>query len=130
MSGLTRVGRWAFMLPFAVFGLLHFGPLEFSLPYVPAFLPAPAFWVYFTGSCFLAFVVSAIWRKFDQLAALLLALMMALFVLLIHLPAAFGGDFKSVIAACRDTAMMGAALLYAGAYAHDSRWTNRPVTRV
>ncbi len=119
MTQIIQLGRWAFILPFAVFGLLHFGPLEFSLPYVPAFLPAPAFWVYFVGVCFLLFVVSAIWRKYDQLAALLLALLLALFVVLIHLPAAIGGDFKAVIAVCRDTAMMGAALLYAGAYAND-----------
>lgn len=122
MSRLISFGRWAFILPFAVFGLLHFGPLQFSLPYVPTFLPFPALWVYFTGACFLAFVVSAVWGKYDRLAALLLALMMGLFVMLIYIPGAVGGDFKAIIAVCRDTAMMGAALLYAGAYAKDKRF--------
>jgi uncharacterized membrane protein len=121
MQKFIQLGRWFFILPFLAFGFLHFGPLEFSLPYVPKWLPFPAFWVYFVGVCFMLFTVSAILKKYDKLAAVLLALCLFLFVVLVHIPAAITGDFKAVIGSIRDLAMMGAALMYAGAYAKDDR---------
>jgi hypothetical protein len=121
MKNIINFGKWLFILPFAIFGFLHFGPLEFSLPYVPTWLPFPTFWVYFTGICFMAFTVSAMLKKYDKLAAVLLALCLMLFVILVHIPSAMGGDFKSVIGAIRDIAMCGAVLMYAGAFAKDNR---------
>jgi len=118
---LTRIGKWCFVSVFAVFGLLHFGPLEFSLPYVPSYLPLPAFWVYFSGACLIAFSVSAWVGRFDKLAAMLLALMMGLFIVLIHIPGALAGDFVQTIGVFRDLGMMGAALMYAEKYAKDTR---------
>lgn len=70
----------------------------------------------------IAFVVSVIVKKLDKLASLLLALMLVLFVVLVHLPGAIGGDFKGIIGMARDIAMAGAALMYAQGYAHDSRF--------
>ncbi|MEL7002888.1 MAG: DoxX family protein [Bacteroidota bacterium] len=124
MKKLTKIGKWFFVSVFAVFGFLHFGPLEFSLPYIPSFLPYPAFWVYFSGTCLIAFSISSWIGKFDKLAALLLALMMFLFVIMIHIPGAIAGDFVQLIGIFRDTAMMGAALMYADKYAKDSRYAN------
>lgn len=122
MKIVENIGKWMFILPFAAFGILHFGPLEFSIDYVPDFLPFKAFWVYFSGSCLLAFALSAILKKFDQLAALLLALELVLFVLLIHIPKAIDGDFLGIIATFRDIGMAGAALLYATHIAVDDRF--------
>jgi uncharacterized membrane protein len=121
MTSIINFGKWLFVLPFLAFGFLHFGPLEFSLPYVPAWLPFPAFWVYFVGVCFLLFVASAVFKKYDKLAAVLLALCLFLFVVLVHIPTAISGDFKAVIGSIRDLTMCGAALMYAGAYAKDGR---------
>jgi hypothetical protein len=123
MTAFINLGKWLFILPYAVFGFLHFGPLEFSLPYVPKWLPVPAFWVYFVGLCFFAFVLAAVLKKWDKLAAVLLAVCLLLFVVLVHLPGAAGGDFKSVINAVRDICMAGGALMYAGAFAKDQRLT-------
>ena len=122
MNKIISFGKWLFVLPFLTFGFLHFGPLEFSLPYVPSWLPMPAFWVYFVGVCFILFVVSVLVKKYDKIAAVLLALCLFLFVILIHIPSAMTGDFKSVIGSVRDLTMCGAALMYAGAYAKDSRF--------
>lgn len=122
MLKITKLGKWLFIPVFAIFGLLHFGPLEFSLPYVPSYLPYPAFWVYFSGVGLIAFSVSALIGKLDKLAALLLALMMLLFILMVHIPGAVSGDFVQLIGIFRDTAMMGAALMYADQYAKDSRY--------
>lgn len=123
MQILLHLGKWLFILPFAAFGFLHFGPLEFSLPYVPGWLPAPAFWVYFIGCCLLGFTLSAALRRLDGLAALLLAALLLVFVLTIHLPKAINGDFMGVIATFRDTCMAGGALLYMGYLAQDLRFT-------
>ena len=129
MQRIIAMGRWVFVLPFAFFGLLHFGPLEFSLPYVPAYLPAPVIWVYFTGACLLAFVLSAVLGKYDKLAAVLLATMLALFVVLVHVPAAMNGDFVALIGSFRDLAMAGAALMYADQYAKDGSFLTKPVAK-
>lgn len=123
MKTVQNLGKWLFIIPFAAFGLLHFGPLEFSLPYVPAWLPAPVFWIYFLGACLFAFTVSAVTRRLDGLASLLLALLLFVFVAVIHVPAAASGDFVGVIAVMRDTAMAGAALLYAVYVSADKRFT-------
>jgi uncharacterized membrane protein len=123
MNLFISLGRWLFVLPFALFGFLHFGPLEFSIPYVPAWLPFPAFWVYFTGLCFMLFVLSAILKKYDKLAAVLLAICLFLFVVLVHIPTAVSGDFKAVIGSFRDICMAGAALMYAQVFAKDNRKT-------
>lgn len=123
MNTLNNIGKWFFILPFAAFGLLHFGPLEHSLHYIPNFLPAPAFWVYFTGACLLAFTVSAVIKTFDGLAAVLLGIMMLCFVFMIHIPKAIEGDFLQVIATFRDTGMAGAAFLYATTMAKDLRFS-------
>ncbi|MGD1848954.1 MAG: hypothetical protein ACFB10_26480 [Salibacteraceae bacterium] len=121
MISIKNLGKWCFILPFAAFGFLHFGPLEFSLPYIPSYLPFPAFWVYFTGVCLMAFTLSSILKRWDGLAALLLGVMLLLFVFLIHIPKAIEGDFLQVIATIRDTGMAGAAFIYAAKIADDSR---------
>jgi len=122
MEMILKLGKWFFVLPFAVFGFLHFGPLEFSVSYIPDYLPVKAFWVYFSGACLIAFVVSAAIKKLDKLAAVLLAVELILFVFLIHIPKALDGEFLQFIGVFRDTAMAGAALLYAKYVAVDNRY--------
>ncbi len=113
--------RLLFAIPMLLFGILHFGPLEFSVGYVPPWLPGPAvFWVYLAGVGLIAFAISAFVGKRDRLAAQLLALELLLFAFLSHLPAALDGDFARVIAVFRDIAMAGAALMYAQAFARDA----------
>lgn len=119
---LISSGKYLFLLPFAVFGLLHFGPLEYSIEYIPDFLPFKAFWVYFVGVALLAFVISALIKKLDKLAAISLAVMLILFVFLIHIPKAVTGDFLGIIATARDISMAGAALMYAQKFAKDARF--------
>lgn len=114
-----------FVIPFAIFGFLHFGPLEFSLPYVPTWLPFPAFWVYFTGACLMGFAISAMVGKLDKLASLLLCILLLVFVLTIHIPKAMGGDFVSVIGSIRDLCMAGASVLYGAFVATDASYTGQ-----
>jgi uncharacterized membrane protein YphA (DoxX/SURF4 family) len=124
MNKITKFGKWLFIIPFAIFGFLHFGPIEFSLPYVPTWLPLPAFWIYFVGVCLFAFAISASIGKFDKLASLLLAILMLVFVFTIHIPKAISGDFVGVIGATRDICMAGASILFGAFIAKDNRFTN------
>ncbi len=116
---MRRIATILFTLPMAAFGILHFGPLEFSIDYVPDWLPFPAFWVYFAGVGLLAFALSVVLGKLDRLAGHALALELLLFVILIHVPKAISGDFVGVIAVFRDIAMAGAALLFSEGFARD-----------
>ena len=130
MKTIIQSGRWLFASMFAIFGLLHFGPLEFTLDYIPSYLPFPVFWVYLVGVALIAFSVSAWTGTLDKLAAVLLALMLLLFVLMIHVPRAIEGNFMGILGVFRDTANVGAALMYADKYARDSRFVDRNLTRV
>lgn len=122
MKSILNLGKWLFILPFAVFGLLHFGPTEFTIDYIPDYLPFKIFWIYFSGTCLIAFAASAAFKKFDKLASVLLALELILFVFIIHIPKAMEGDFVQFIGIFRDTAMAGAALMYAKYAATDQRF--------
>ena len=122
MKSILNLGKWLFILPFAVFGILHFVPIAFTMPYIPDYLPFKVFWICFSGVCLIAFTVAAALKKFDKLAAMLLALELILFVLIIHIPKALEGDFIQFIGIFRDTAMAGAALLYAKFVAKDDRY--------
>lgn len=122
MKSILNLGKWLFILPFAVFGFLHFGPAEFTIQYIPDYLPVKIFWVYFSGTCLIAFAVSAVIKKLDKLASVLLALELILFVFLIHIPKAIEGDFVQFIGIFRDAAMAGAALIYGKFVATDQRF--------
>lgn len=122
MNSIINLGKWFFIIPFFVFGCLHFGPSEFTINYIPDYLPFKIFWVYFSGTCLIAFAVAAITQKLDKLASVLLALELVLFVLMIHIPKAAEGDFIQFIGIFRDMAMAGAALTYAKFVANDSRF--------
>jgi uncharacterized membrane protein YphA (DoxX/SURF4 family) len=69
-----------------VFGTAHFVYDDFSATMIPAWLPAPLFWVYLTGCGHIAAGVSLISGIATRLASLLLTGMFACFVLLLHLP--------------------------------------------
>jgi uncharacterized membrane protein len=69
-----------------VFGTAHFAYAEFTASMVPKWLPDPLFWALATGAGHLAAGLSLISGIRSQLAATLLTLMFASFVVLLHLP--------------------------------------------
>ena len=89
---LNIVGRLLYGLPMATFGVFHFLNANSMIGAVPAYLPAPIFWVYFTGAALLLAGLSIVIHKFDQLATFLLGLMLLIFVLTIHLPGLFNAE--------------------------------------
>lgn len=115
MSGLTKqAGRWLFAIPFGIFGLFHFMNASAMSGMIPGYLPGGVFWIYLTGVALLAASVSFIIGQKVRLAGQLLALMLLLFVLLLHLPGALEGDQASTTNLLKDLALAGGALLMAG----------------
>ena len=112
----STVGRVLYALPFGVFGLMHFMASSEMAGYVPSWIPGGVFWVYLTGLALLTACVSIIIQKEARLASLLLALMLAIFVLTLHLPGVMNEATMqmSMVSLLKDTSLMGAALTYAG----------------
>jgi uncharacterized membrane protein YphA (DoxX/SURF4 family) len=73
-----------------VFGLSHIVYADFTSQMVPAWLPARLFLAYFTGAAHIAAGLAILSGILARLAARLLALMCASFVLLIHIPGVIG----------------------------------------
>ncbi|MEQ8243840.1 hypothetical protein [Fulvivirga sp.] len=90
MEKVLNLGRWIFPLSFSMYVGLHFGKPEVGASFVPDFLPFPYFWNYLTALCIIAFIISALIRKYDKLAYSLMALYVILMALLVHLPMALG----------------------------------------
>jgi uncharacterized membrane protein YphA (DoxX/SURF4 family) len=73
-----------------VFGLSHIVYADFTSQMVPAWLPERLFFAYFTGAAHIAAGLAILSGIFARLAARMLALMCASFVLLIHIPGVIG----------------------------------------
>jgi putative oxidoreductase len=113
----TKVARALFALPFAFAGLGHFfnaGAMASAVP-----VPGGVFWVYFTGAALLAGAVGVLTGILGKWAAYGLAALMATFVLTVHLPGLSNPDMAqfAMVGAIKDTALMGAALAFAGIFA-------------
>ncbi|GAB4487804.1 MAG: hypothetical protein OHK0019_03390 [Saprospiraceae bacterium] len=119
MNAILSLGRWLFAIPFAIFGLFHFMNGSQMVGAIPNYLPVPYFWVYLSGAGLLAASAAILLGKYDKLAAILLAVELVLFVLLIHLPALIGGDQMAMVSVLKDLALAGGALLYAKFIAQD-----------
>ncbi|MDP3854801.1 DoxX family membrane protein [Phenylobacterium sp.] len=86
-AGLSRAGRLVFGLCPLVFGLAHYTYAEFTASMVPAWIPPnQLFWAYATGTCHIAAALGILSGVQARLAARLLSVMFAGFVVLLHIP--------------------------------------------
>jgi uncharacterized membrane protein len=121
--GLTALGPVFVAASIAAFAGEHFsaGPALAAL--VPKWLPAPLFIAYFVGVAHLAAAVSFVARRYIRWSALGLAVMFALFVLFMDLPAALKRPevriFWSLVAR-QATFSIGALALFAIATRNDN----------
>jgi uncharacterized membrane protein len=83
---LTRI---LFGLACVGFGLSHFAYADFTAKMVPAWFPQRPSLAYLTGACHLAAGLGLISGVRARLAARLEALMLSLFVILVHVPSLF-----------------------------------------
>ena len=100
---------------------LHFGKPEVGAAFVPDFIPFPLFWNYFTACCLIAFIISALLRKYDKLAYVMMGLYVLLMAVLVHFPNA-GNDELEMINGFRNIMLVGALLGFAKYVATDTRF--------
>lgn len=94
-------------------GLQHFIYLQFVATLVPAYMPVPVLWAGLTGAAMLLAGISFLLRRRTTLAALLLSVMMAGFIVMIHIPKLIAAthDINNWIRAMQDLAILGTALM-------------------
>ena len=83
---LILVSRIVFGVSMVMFGWQHFMYAQFLVGLVQKWLPAHAFWIYFTGSAMMAAGAAIATGILARVAGFWLGVMFALFFLTLHLP--------------------------------------------
>ena len=98
-----------------IFGTSHFVYVDFTSKMIPGWLPAHVALAYLTGAAHFAAGLAIATGLARRSAALLLALMLALFVALVHVPEVFasGGSVEQVTFLLNACALSGSALAVA-----------------
>ena len=110
---MKNLGKYLYIIPIAVFGLMHMTSASQMTGMVPDWMPMKLVIVYITGLALIAVAVALIINKKAKLAMTLLGVMLLLFVVLIHLMAVIGGDQMAMAMVLKDTALAGAAFFIA-----------------
>ncbi len=117
---LTLIGQLTFGLCALIFGGAHFVYMNFTAPLVPKWLPpSQVFWGYLTGVAFILAGLAILSRMQARLAAILLAVMLATFSLLVHVRILFA-DHKTQFnwtELAINLAILGAAWVVADSFA-------------
>lgn len=111
---VAMVARVLAGLSAVVFGFAHFNYADFTATMVPAWIPpSQVFWAWATGAGHLAAGVALVTGVQARLAITLHAVMMASFVLFVHIPRVLGSPEKHEewIMLAVSSALTGAALL-------------------
>ena len=112
---LVALTHTCFAIPLAVFGAEHLALGSSMIGLVPAYMPLRLFWIYFVGVALIVAAVSIATRIQVRWSGLLFAIMMFLFVAMIHLPGAVrSGDRATWTIVIRELSFGGAGLVLAG----------------
>lgn len=108
-----KAGTIIFALTIISFSIDHFLFAREAQGYIPDWIPAHLFWMYFTGTALLASGVAILLNIKRELAAILLGSMIFIWVIILHLPKALTnkGEISSAFLAL---AYCGIAFIIAG----------------
>ncbi|MGH9495067.1 MAG: hypothetical protein ACRD3B_08730, partial [Candidatus Sulfotelmatobacter sp.] len=88
LDKIVALSNLCFAIPLAAFGAEHISAAPFIQRMVPSYVPWHLFWAYFVGLALIAAALSIALKIGMRWSGLLFAIMMFLFVAMIHLPGA------------------------------------------
>ena len=116
--GLDRIvalTNLCFAIPLAVFGAEHFSLGNSMIQLVPSYMPWRLFWIYFVGFALIVASLSIATKLHVRWSGLLFAIMMFLFVAMIHLPGAIKTADRIIwTIVIREMSFAGGGLVLAG----------------
>lgn len=120
---VSRIAVIILAIVIIIFGIYHFLHPDNLIVFVPDFLPGKKLLVYLVGIAFILTGIAFIAHKFVNIAGYLLAVLLIIFVLLVHLPNylnAADADMKSMafVNLLKDTALAAFAM-YIGSEARN-----------
>lgn len=119
---VSRIAIYLLAIVMIVFGFLYFINTRDMMVYVPTSIPGGILWAYFVGAAFILVGLSFITNKLVKFAGYLLAIMLFIFILIIHIPNyLYAGDKEmralALINILKDAAIAGFAMhIAAGAH--------------
>ena len=117
---IRQVGMVVFGLGAILFGVSHFVYADFTASMIPAWLPQRVGLAYFTGACHALAGLAIASGVLRRLAATLEASMMAVFVVLVHIPRVLASPSSRM-----EWTMLFVAVLLSGSSAMVARLANR-----
>ncbi len=119
---VSRIAIYLLAVVMITFGIFYFLDTRNLVVFVPDFIPGGILWAYFVGAAFILVGIAFITNKMVKVAGYVLAIMLIIFVLIIHIPNyLYAGNEEmrsmALINLLKDTAIAGFALhIAAGAH--------------
>lgn len=127
LISVASYGKYLYALMLVLFGIDHFLYADLVKSMVPGWIPAPLFWTYGTGLALIGSGLSIVIGFRVSLIALLLAIMLLLWLVMLHLPATLKyplGNGDLLISSLECLAFSGIALLVSDSEGNGRASTN------